>query len=145
MCTCSVEKDNGRTFSPPFLHCNPLTVGTTHITAISCCYYTDTESFIFWGLPDHFPQWAHWMPLSLTVFSSLSTAEPRVSLGSCFSLWFGSTGWLSERNWLIPPLLFPAPHMPACNVRAGVISGGSLALWESQTALDGPDTSCSNK
>lgn len=36
------------------LRYNTLTIGTTHITAISCCYYRDTKSFIFWGLPDHF-------------------------------------------------------------------------------------------
>lgn len=46
-----------------------------------------TEELYFPGLA------RSWMPRSLTVFSSLSAAELHTSLGSCFSLRFGSSSW----------------------------------------------------
>lgn len=96
--------------------------------ALGTFYYRGTESFIFWALPDHFHS-QHVECLSARQFPppllslSLSTAGLLVSLGSCFSLWFGSSGWPLQRNQL-DLLLFPA-HT-SLFVHAGVIPGGPL-------------------
>lgn len=101
------------------------------------------QELYFLGLARSFPQLAHWMPLSLTVFSSLSlgTAEPLMSLGSCFRLWFGSSGWLSQRNQLNPPRplapLFPA-HTCLCVCPCWGHSRRTVGVMRSQTELNGP-------
>lgn len=93
------------------------------------CQIISTASTLNASQPNNFS------PLSL----SLSTAELFMSLGSCFSLWFGSSGWLSQRNQLDPPppLLFPA-HTCLCVCPCWGHFRRTVGVMRSQTALNGP-------
>lgn len=73
-----------------------------------------------------------------SLLSRLGTAELLASLGSCFSLWFGSSGWLSRRNRLEPPSSSFQPTHVCVYVHAGVIFRRTAGVTRSQTALNGP-------
>lgn len=77
MCTCFVAKDNGRISTAPAL----LVQLVSQLSGVVI-----TGELSFPGLA------RSRTPRSLTVFSSLSTAELQASLGSCFSVPFGSSG-----------------------------------------------------
>lgn len=70
------------------------------------------------------------------LLSLSGTVELLLSLGSCFSLWFGSSGWLSQRN-KPDPLLFPA-HTCLCVCPCWGHLGRTVGVMRSQTALNGP-------
>lgn len=105
-----VERDNGRIFFFFLLHYYTLTIGTTPIKAILCCYYRDTESFIVWGLP-HCLHSEH----TECQFSPLSALQSSTCLwGLVLACGLAALVGSPSRTGFIP-LLFPA-HTCLCDM-----------------------------
>lgn len=132
MCTCSVIKDNGRIFTSvttPSLLVQPVSqlshgviTELQRALVFGGCQIISTASTRNASQPNSF-------------LLCLSTAELLVSLGSCFSLWFGSSGWLLQQNRL-DLFLFPA-HTCLCVRPCWGHSRRTVGVMRSQTALNG--------
>lgn len=134
MCTCSAEKDNGRIF---FISVTTSSLLVQLISQLSCVVITEIPRALFsWTFLGRAHTLNASQPNSFLFSLSLSTAELLMSLGSCFSLWFGSSGWLSQQNQL-DPLLFPA-HTCLCVCPCWGHFRRTVGAMSSQTALNGP-------
>lgn len=137
MCTCSVGKDFF------FFFCSTALLVQLTSQLSSCCYYRDTEGFIFGGggLPDHFHSECAECLSALTVFPSLSAAELRVSLGSCFwpVVWQLRLA-LSAQPRLQPPSPPPLPSLqqPTHACPCWGHFRRTVGVTRSHTALNGP-------
>lgn len=138
MCTCSAEKDSGRIFFFVLSSVATPSLLVQLISQLSRVVITETPRALFSGACQIISTASTLNASQPNSFllSLSGTVELLVSLGSCFSLWFGSSGWLSQRN-KPDPLLFPA-HTCLCVCPCWGHLGRTVGVMRSQTALNGP-------
>lgn len=145
MCTCSVGK--GVFFFPFFVQ---LRYWYNSYHSYVVVVITEILRALFSGgaLPDHFHSELAECLSALTVFPSLSTAELRVSLGSCF--W--PVVWQLRLALSAQPLLQPPPRpLPPFSSAAHTCPSMLGSFQEDSRRYEEPDgtqwseTSCSNK